>query len=197
MDEFFTADIPGAALWVSVRQWGGEGHNDSSKKVIALLKYGDSIFYQTGSVDEKKNQQSEIGRLRKDLTSPKERKQSTMEEKQEEEVGEEVEKELTNPEIKSAKQGFAYGPSTSKTAKPYALNTLRKRAKIGVCDTTSRTASYTSHSWAGNIFRLLILVLIVLAPVATAVDIVAMATATIATSVAVNVTTSIIGQGSH
>jgi hypothetical protein len=32
-----------------------------------------------------------------------------MEEKQGEEVGEEVEKELTNPEIKSAKQGFAYG----------------------------------------------------------------------------------------
>ena len=39
--------------------------------------------------------------------------------------------DVTNPEIKSAKQGFAYGPSTSKTAKPYALNTLRKRAKIG------------------------------------------------------------------
>jgi hypothetical protein len=75
--------------------------------------------------------------------------------------------DATNPEIKSAKQGFAYGPSTSKTAKPYALNTLRKRAKIGVCDTTSRTASY-------NIFRLLIPVLIVLAPVATAVDIVAL-----------------------
>jgi hypothetical protein len=109
--------------------------------------------------------------------------------------------DATNPEIKSAKQGFAYGPSTSKTAKPYALNTLRKRAKIGVCGTTSRTAvSYTSviasrspsHSWAGNIFRLLILVLIVLAPVATAVDIVAVSAATIATSVAVNVTSSII-----
>jgi hypothetical protein len=91
--------------------------------------------------------------------------------------------------------------STSKTANPYALNTLRKRAKIGVCDTTSRTAvSYASvitsrspsHSWAGNIFRLLILVLIVLAPIATAVDIVAVATATIATSVAANATTSII-----
>jgi hypothetical protein len=49
-----------------------------------------------------------------------------------------------------------------------------------------------SHSLAGNIFRLLILVLIVLAPVATAVDIVAVSAATIATSVAVDVTTSII-----
>jgi hypothetical protein len=37
LDKFFTADIPRVALWVSVRQWGGEGHNDSSKKVIALL----------------------------------------------------------------------------------------------------------------------------------------------------------------
>jgi hypothetical protein len=179
----------------------GEGHNDSSKKAVALLKlkYGDSIFYQTGSVDEKKNQQSEIDCLRKALTPPKETKQSTMEEKQEE-VGEEVEKELNNPKLKSVKHGFAYGPGTSKTAvmKQYALNTLRKRAKIG--DTTSPTAaSYSSivssrapsHSWAGNIFCLLILVLIVLAPVATAVDIVAVPTATI-TSVAVNATTSII-----
>jgi hypothetical protein len=97
-------------------------HNDNSKKAIALLKYGDSIFYQTGSVDEKKNQQSEIGRLDKDWIPSKETKQSKVEEEQEKEVGEE--NELT---------------STSKTAKPYALNTLHKHAKIGVCGTKPRT----------------------------------------------------------
>jgi hypothetical protein len=113
---------------------------------------------------------------------------------------EEVENELTNPELQSVKHGFAYGPGTSKTAVQYALNTLRKRAEIGVCDTTPTAASYTSiitsrspsHSWAGSIFRVLIFMLIVLAPVATAVDIVAVSAATFATSVAVNVTSSII-----
>jgi hypothetical protein len=52
----------------------------------------------------------------------KETKQSKVEEEQEKEVGEE--KELT---------------STSKTAKPYALNTLHKHAKIGVCGTKPHT----------------------------------------------------------
>jgi hypothetical protein len=106
---------------------------------------------------------------------------------------------MTNPELQLVKRRFAYGPGTSKTVQ-YALNTLRKHAEIGVCDTTPTAASYTSiitsrspsHSWTGNIFRLLILVLIVLAPVATAVDIVDVSAANIATSVAVNVTSSII-----
>jgi hypothetical protein len=178
LDEFFTADIPGVGLWVCVRQWGGEGCTDSFEKHFKHIVANGSILHPTGSFDEKKNLRSEFGQtLGKDWIPSKETKQSTVEEKKEEEVGEE--KELTNPR---------------KTAKQYALNTLCKRTKIGVCDTTSPTAaSYSpSHSWAGNIFRLLILVLIVLAPVATAVDIVAVAAPTIATSVAVNATTSII-----
>jgi hypothetical protein len=142
---------------------GGGGCTGSFEKHFKHVVVNVSILHPTGSFDEKRNLQSEFGCLDKDWIPSKEPKQSTVGEKQEEEVGEE--KELTNP---------------SKTAKPYALSTLRKRAKIGVCGTTSRTAvSCTSvitsrspsHSWAGNIFRLLIPMLIVLAPVATAVDI--------------------------
>jgi hypothetical protein len=163
-DELFTADIPRVALWVSVRQCVCVGGcTGSFKKHFNHIVVNGSILHPTGSFDEKKKLQSDFGRLDKDWISSKETKQSTVEEKQEEEVGEE--KELTNP---------------SKTAKQHALNTLWKRTKIGVCDTTSPTAaSYSSiiasrspsHSWAGNLFRLVILVLIVLAPVATAVDI--------------------------